>query len=209
MVVVILGGGGHGSDILSLLDSVDESHDVVVFDEGEPSLDRFASRPVRVASAHDAVIAEEPLFIGGVGYPAARRAFVERAERWGWTPVSPIVHPSVEVMYGVELGAGSAVMGLTWISPNVHLAEHVYVGYGVKLGHDAVVGDFASVFPGVFLAGNVTVGEGAMVGANATVLPGVRIGAWAQVGAGAVVTHDVPDGVTVVGSPAVPVRGRS
>lgn len=42
----------------------------------------------------------------------------------------------------------------------------------------------------------------AKVGANATVLPGVRIGANALVGAGAVVVRDVPPGKVVVGNPA-------
>jgi mannose-6-phosphate isomerase-like protein (cupin superfamily) len=44
--------------------------------------------------------------------------------------------------------------------------------------------------------------RGASIGANATILPGVEIGEGAMVGAGAVVTHDVPPGATVVGSPA-------
>jgi acetyltransferase-like isoleucine patch superfamily enzyme len=43
---------------------------------------------------------------------------------------------------------------------------------------------------------------GAIIGANATLLPGVRIGARALVGAGAVVTKDVPSGAVVVGNPA-------
>ena len=42
----------------------------------------------------------------------------------------------------------------------------------------------------------------AFVGAGATILPRIRIGADAVVGAGAVVTRDVPSGVTVVGNPA-------
>jgi acetyltransferase-like isoleucine patch superfamily enzyme len=44
--------------------------------------------------------------------------------------------------------------------------------------------------------------RGAKIGANATILPGVRVGAGALVGAGAVVTKDVPPGVVVVGNPA-------
>ena len=46
------------------------------------------------------------------------------------------------------------------------------------------------------------VGEGAKVGANATLLPGVKIGRHALVGAGAVVTKDVPEDAVVVGNPA-------
>jgi UDP-2-acetamido-3-amino-2,3-dideoxy-glucuronate N-acetyltransferase len=43
---------------------------------------------------------------------------------------------------------------------------------------------------------------GASIGANATILPGLTIGARAMVGAGAVVTRDVPDGAIVMGNPA-------
>jgi acetyltransferase-like isoleucine patch superfamily enzyme len=44
--------------------------------------------------------------------------------------------------------------------------------------------------------------RGAKIGANTTILPGVRIGAFALVGAGSVVTSDVPAGVVVVGNPS-------
>lgn len=46
----------------------------------------------------------------------------------------------------------------------------------------------------------------AIVGANATILPGVRIGEGSLVGAGSVVTRDVPAGVIVAGIPAEVVR---
>lgn len=44
--------------------------------------------------------------------------------------------------------------------------------------------------------------RGATIGANATIVCGNDIGAYALVGAGAVVTRDVPDHALVVGSPA-------
>ena len=40
------------------------------------------------------------------------------------------------------------------------------------------------------------------IGAASIVLPGVTIGNDVVIGAGSVVTHDVPDGVVVVGNPA-------
>ena len=51
----------------------------------------------------------------------------------------------------------------------------------------------------------VVLGNDIHVGANATILPGVTIGDNAVIGAGAVVTRDVPPGVTVVGVPAKPI----
>jgi acetyltransferase-like isoleucine patch superfamily enzyme len=65
-----------------------------------------------------------------------------------------------------------------------------------------VLDDFVSVFPGATISGDVHLGEGVTIGTGANVLPGISIGRYALVGAGAVVTRDVPDGVTVAGVPA-------
>jgi len=46
------------------------------------------------------------------------------------------------------------------------------------------------------------VGRGATIGANATIVCGVSIGAYAMIGAGAVVTRDVPAHGLVIGAPA-------
>jgi acetyltransferase-like isoleucine patch superfamily enzyme len=52
------------------------------------------------------------------------------------------------------------------------------------------------------LSGQVRVALGAHIGTGASVIQGIRIGAWSIVGAGAVVIRDVPAGVTAVGVPA-------
>ena len=48
----------------------------------------------------------------------------------------------------------------------------------------------------------VVIEDGVLVGANATILAGVHVGANAIIGAGSVVTQDVSENTTVVGSPA-------
>jgi acetyltransferase-like isoleucine patch superfamily enzyme len=54
----------------------------------------------------------------------------------------------------------------------------------------------------------VTVGAGADIGMNASILPGVHIGAHSIIGAGAVVTHNVPEYAIVAGVPARVIRDR-
>ena len=54
----------------------------------------------------------------------------------------------------------------------------------------------------------VVIERNVWIGANATVLPGVRLGEGAIVGAGAVVTSDVPPGTLVLGVPARVIRER-
>jgi acetyltransferase-like isoleucine patch superfamily enzyme len=54
----------------------------------------------------------------------------------------------------------------------------------------------------------VIVETGADIGMNASILPGVRIGAHSIVGAGAVVTQDVPEYAVVAGVPARVLRSR-
>jgi acetyltransferase-like isoleucine patch superfamily enzyme len=53
-----------------------------------------------------------------------------------------------------------------------------------------------------FIALETHVEAGASIGANATILPGLTIGARAMVAAGAVVTRDVPPDTLVAGNPA-------
>ncbi|MFH1804460.1 MAG: sugar O-acetyltransferase [Pseudomonadota bacterium] len=55
---------------------------------------------------------------------------------------------------------------------------------------------------GLEIAMPVTIGKNVWIGGAAVILAGIHIGDDAIVGAGAVVTKDVPAGVTVVGNPA-------
>ena len=49
----------------------------------------------------------------------------------------------------------------------------------------------------------VLIGQDVWIGAKATILRGVAVGDGALIGANSVVTHDVPPGAIVAGSPAV------
>ena len=109
------------------------------------------------------------------------------------------------------------------------LGQNVFVASGVVLGNNVKVQNNVSIYEGVtceddvFLGPSMVftnvlnprsainrqgeyqltrVGKGATIGANATIVCGHDIGAYAFIGAGAVVTKNVPPFALVVGNPA-------
>ncbi len=206
MTIVLLGGGGHASDVLSVIEALAsggrELEPVFVADDSWQMPERFEDRSdVKMVDSIEAGARLGP-FLVCVGYPSGRRAVHDVAVGVGGVAADPVVHPDATIGSGVRLEAGVVIMGQTWLSPWVRIDQHTHVGYGVTVGHDTEIGQFSAIMPGVCIGGDVTIGQGVMVGANATVLQGLTIGDGAQIGAGAVVINDVAPDVTVVGVPA-------
>jgi UDP-2-acetamido-3-amino-2,3-dideoxy-glucuronate N-acetyltransferase len=112
---------------------------------------------------------------------------------------------------GVSLGMGCYVAPSVQIGARSRIQNHVSLFDGVIVEADVFIGPSA-VFtniarPRAFVSQKdhyrkTVVRQGASIGANATVLPGVSIGAFALVAAGAVVTRDVRAFEQVGGNPA-------
>jgi acetyltransferase-like isoleucine patch superfamily enzyme len=122
--------------------------------------------------------------------------------------------------------------GMDWSDGQggIDIGEHVYIGPGcVLFGAGGIeIGDGALISPGVVITSHqhtfaerdveirsqplefarVVIERDVWIGANATVLPGVRLGGGSVVGAGAVVTKDVAPGEVVMGVPARVQRQR-
>ena len=85
---------------------------------------------------------------------------------------------------------------------DAELGEFVFVDNHSTVAHHFDNSDGVNFSPGVRAMGSVECGETAFIGAGAILVPRVTVGARTVVGAGAVVTKDIPDDVTVVGNPA-------
>ncbi len=120
------------------------------------------------------------------------------------------------VLPGARIGTECNICDQVFIENDVVVGDRVTVKCGVQLWDglriedDVFIGPNATFtndrfprskqYPEKFPATHVE--RGASIGANATILPGLRIGRSAMVGAGAVVTRSVPPFAIVVGNPA-------
>jgi sugar O-acyltransferase (sialic acid O-acetyltransferase NeuD family) len=150
------------------------------------------------------------VFVVAVGDPEVREQLVERGMAAGLRPAPPIVHPSARYDAGhVTLAEGVIICQGCTLTTDITVGPHAQVNLHCTIGHDVTLGEFATLAPGVHVSGNVDIGRGAYIGTAAATVDGdyhdhLRIGARSVVGAGAVVTREVQDGVTVVGVPARP-----
>jgi UDP-2-acetamido-3-amino-2,3-dideoxy-glucuronate N-acetyltransferase len=141
---------------------------------------------------------------------------------------SAIVEPGVVIGAGTAIWHHSHIRTGASIGERCVLGKNVFVDVAVEIGCGVKIQNNVSVFRGVHLADEVFVGpsavftndrfpratspdwelvdtwvrHGASIGANATLVCGIEIGAWAAVAAGSVVTRSVAPHELVAGNPA-------
>ena len=140
-----------------------------------------------------------------------------------------VIDEGCQIGDGTKIWHFSHIMPDCVIGKNCNIGQNVVISPQVVLGNNVKIQNNVSVYTGViceddvFLGPsmvftNVTnprsavnrkeqyektqVGKGATIGANATIVCGNDIGAFAFIGAGAVVTKAVPPYALVVGNPA-------
>lgn len=197
---MLVGGGGHASDVLHAVAACDRWRVVGLVADEPVDPGRFRARGVEQIGAVDDLqhVAATPVL--AVGWPITREAISRRLPAGRSAAV--VVHPSVDLGPLGEVGEGTVVLDKAHVSASVRLGRHVLVSYLSSVGHDSVVGDFTSVMPGAHVAGECTIGAGVLIGAGAVVLEGRTVGDRATVAAGAVVVDDVEPGAVVGGVPA-------
>ncbi|MEN6384210.1 MAG: acetyltransferase [Phycisphaerales bacterium] len=122
-------------------------------------------------------------------------------EKEGLTAVTAI-HPTAHIARNAKIAAGCQIMAGSIIAEEAVIGPECIINTKASVDHECVLEAGVEIAPGATLCGCIHIAINGWVCAGATILPRIKIGEDAIVGAGAVVTKDVPAGMTVVGVPA-------
>ena len=142
---------------------------------------------------------------------------------------SAVIDEGCQIGDGTRIWHFTHIMSGSKIGKNCNLGQNVVISPGVILGNNVKVQNNVSIYTGVICEDDVFLGpsmvftnvinprsaivrkdqykptivrKGASIGANATIICGNEIGAYAFIGAGAVVTKPVAAYAMVLGNPA-------
>ena len=164
MKIAILGAGGHGQVIASVL-ALDPDIEYQYYDD---KLD------------YPDIVESSGLFIVGIGDNAIRAEVFYSIDGQPQT----VFHPSVIIPFPRVIGEGTCVNAGVIINTGVQIGGNVIINTGAIVEHHCIIHNHAHIAPGAVLCGGGEIGEGALVGANATVLPGMKVPEWSTVRAG-------------------------
>ncbi|MEK6334883.1 MAG: NeuD/PglB/VioB family sugar acetyltransferase [Acidobacteriota bacterium] len=197
--ILVLGAGGHGKSVVSVLLAAGTPVAGVLVDSpekwGEQIMGVDILGPIEWLERypdHAAVIA--------IGENAARESVALKFPEARWANV---FYPQAYINPTARIGVGTVVFPGAIVGADVVLGNHVIVSGNTTVGHDAIIEDYAHLAPGVQIGGEVRVGRSAMLGIGSVVCPHVRVGEAAVLGAGAVAIKDIPAGCRAFGVPAL------
>lgn len=203
--IVVVGAGGHAKVCIETLRAAGESVGWCIGGGGGPAT--CAGVAVLAGDHHLKRLRGEGFdrcFVA-IGDNATRHRLAASAVEAGFGLVNAI-HPGSAISPSVRLGTGIAVMAGAVINAETVVSDLAIVNTLAAIDHDCQVGHAAHVAPRTAAAGGVRIGAYSFLGIGSSIVPGIAIGERAMIGAGAVVIADVPDGATMVGVPARPLR---
>jgi sugar O-acyltransferase (sialic acid O-acetyltransferase NeuD family) len=116
-------------------------------------------------------------------------------------PFATLIDPNVDT-WGVEYNGDITIYQNVTFSAGAFIDEGSVVLTGAVVGHGCKVGKYCVIAPGAVLNARVELKDGVYMGTNASILPDLKVGAWATIGINSAIVQNIPDGATAMGVPA-------
>ncbi len=213
----IIGAGGYGREVLPLVRAAlaeqlqSGTAELFFAAEGIETSSLVNGTPLISLHAFMALPGER-YFTIAIGNSSVRERISQLCVGAGMQPFQTMAG-NVLILDGNTIGEGAIFSPFSMVTSNATIGKHFHANIYSYVAHDCVIGDYVTFAPGVKCNGNVVIEDHVYVGTGAVIREGsaskpLRIGRGAVIGMGAVVTRDVPPGVTVIGNPARPMERK-
>lgn len=211
--LVLVGGGGTASDVLSLIEALNLAeanprYEVLgLLDDAASRGQQLHGRPVLGKLSDGPSLQKETpslRFVDCLGSPGShiKREGILTRNGLDLEQFASLIHPSAVCARDAKTGPGCLVFANVTILSGVTLGRHVTILSNCVLNHGVTVDDFSILASSVCLSGEVRLGHSVYIGCGANVKERISIGARALVGLGSAVIRDVGADEVVAGVPA-------
>lgn len=207
--VYIIGGGGHASVVLDVLELMSREIAGIIDPLGQTAPAAQSGFPI--FETDDFLLNTDPsrlalaIGIGGTGNSQLRQYCFDRYVALGFQVIQ-VIHPSATISSHSEIQSGVQIMAGAIIQPGCLIGRNSIINTQASVDHGCRIGANVHIAPGVVLSGDVIVGDGSHIGTGAMITQAKEIGANSVIGAGAVVLSDIPSGVSAWGVPAIVIK---
>jgi sugar O-acyltransferase (sialic acid O-acetyltransferase NeuD family) len=202
--VVIIGGGGHGKVLISVLKKL--GHTLAGYTDPKEG-DSILGVPYL---GNDGILrelaqrerrAQAAIGVGKTDVSDFRSHLASQVQALGYG-LPTIVSPQAMVNEAVELAEGVAVFDGAVVNSGTIVGRLCIINTSAIVEHDSWLGENVHVAPGAIINGGVTIGSHCLIGAGSTLIQGITVSGSCLIGAGSTVTSDLIISGTYAGSPA-------
>lgn len=205
-ILGVYGASGFGREVMPIATDFAQDISQTVFIDDDKSGETLNGYKVVSLDEFRRIPSDEKRVAVAIANSKIRQKLTEKLASYDIMPFS-VRAPSAVVANSSQIGEGAILAHFVTLTSNAQIGRSFHANIYSYVAHDCQIGDFVTFAPRVHCNGNCVIHDHAYIGTGAILKQGkpgkpLTIGEGAVVGMGAVVTKDVPAGVTVVGNPA-------
>lgn len=208
--IVLVGGGGHASVIVSMLKKLPDFEIAGLVDPDKNCFLTKAYPEIKYLgdeTALEGILSKDTaqcasVAVGSTGRDKNLRVEIfERTRKLGFK-FPAIVSKDAIIDPSAEISDGTVIMPGAIVNRGARIGKNCIINTGTIVEHDTVVCDHVHLASGVKTGGAARIGRNTHIGTGAVIIHKVKIGSNCILGAGAVAVKDISDNSIAVGVPA-------
>lgn len=182
MEVAIIGAGGLGREVKSLIDDINSVSSTTIrllgyyddaFEIGYEVIEGVK------CLGNISALKERKNKLGivfGLGDPIIKNRILKKIQGNSVLYFPNIIHPNVKIPSDTVIGEGNLITYGCFMSCNVKIGSFNFFNTYCAVGHDAIIGDKNIFMPRVQISGDVLIGNSNFWGMSSSIIQGKRVG---------------------------------